>query len=150
MRRVLTLAMILAAILVNPNANAQTYKPNDPSGGLTIQYLSAADNGWAIVTFVETVSDIQTYCAVAGASSGPLQSIKVVWISLRSTIGYYSDEALGTPTSAANANFSAANSTGQVVFNQLLVAQSRGKKVAGITLIPQTGGWCQLFSVRML
>jgi len=134
-------------------AHGQSYFPNDPAGGLTVQYLSVMETGWAMVTFVESIADVNTYCTpVAVAHGGPLQNQKVIWINLRARTDYYTEDAGGNwipVVGSNNAKFSAASSTGTFMFQQLLVAQTRNKKISGFTLVPHSG-WCQLWAVRVL
>jgi hypothetical protein len=150
MNRAWVVAFIVSLGCALPVAGQQNLLPYDPSGGLTIEYLTAHETGWGAVTFVETIPDAQTYCAGMGAVGGPLQTKKVLWISLSARTDNYTESGGSwVGSTGANATFSAATSSGAYIFHQLLVAQNRGKKVSGIVLLPQSG-WCQLWAVRML
>ena len=121
MKKLAFVCAMLAALSAATHATADYVTP---PGGLTIKDLVVYRSGWAVVTFVEPLSEISG-CTPAG--SGSTVWPQALWIDMRAT----ADAA-----------------SGKQVYATALTAKLLGKKVQTFHLLPQSG-YCEMYALEL-
>jgi hypothetical protein len=125
---ILSIAFIAVVCGLSARAVAQSFAIVEPPGGATVENIAVYENGWAWVTFVESLSQIEQNCTAlpsGNSASTALIGRKVLWIDIAGT------------------------TSGKQLYTTLLLAKQLGSKLASLGIYNPQSTYCQMYVARV-